>query len=70
MDLTGHIFAIGDLGGEKDNEETIRMRDLLKQLSTDGYIERGVVDNANDNVADNFEQIFNHYSKDTIRRIL
>ena len=24
---------------------------------------------ANDNVADNFEQIFNHYSKDTIRRI-
>ena len=25
---------------------------------------------ANDNVADNFEQIFNHYSKETIRRIL
>ena len=25
---------------------------------------------ANDNVADNFEQIFSHYSKDTIRRIL
>lgn len=25
---------------------------------------------ANDQVADNFEQIFNHYSKDTIRRIL
>ena len=25
---------------------------------------------ANDNVADNFEQIFQHYSKDTIRRIL
>ena len=25
---------------------------------------------ANDNVADNFEQIFNHYSKDTIRRTL
>lgn len=25
---------------------------------------------ANDNVADNFEQIFDHYSKDTIRRIL
>ena len=52
MDLTGHIFAIGDLGGEKDNEETIRMRDLLKQLSTDGYVERGVVDNTNDNVAE------------------
>lgn len=52
MDLTGHIFAIGDLGGEKDNEETIRMRDLLKQLTTDGYVERGVVDNANDNQAE------------------
>lgn len=52
MDLTGHIFMIGDLGGEKDNEETIRMRDLLKQMSTDGYIERGVVDNSNDNVAE------------------
>lgn len=52
MDLTGHIFMIGDLGGEKDNEETIRMRDLLKQLSTDGYIERGVVDNSNENVAE------------------
>ena len=25
---------------------------------------------ANDNIADNFEQIFEHYSKDTIRRIL
>ena len=25
---------------------------------------------ANDKVADNFEQIFEHYSKDTIRRIL
>lgn len=25
---------------------------------------------ANDNVADNFEQIFEHYSKDTIRRII
>lgn len=52
MDLTGHIFMIGDLGGEKDNEETIRMRDLLKQLSTDGYIERGVVDNSNENVTE------------------
>ena len=25
---------------------------------------------ANDNVADNFEHIFEHYSKDTTRRIL
>ena len=52
QDLTGHIFYIGDLGGAKSDEETIRMRDLLKQLSTDGYIERGVVDNNNDNVAE------------------
>ena len=52
MDLTGHIFYLMDLGGVKDNEETIRMRDLLKQLSTDGYIERGVVDNSNENVTE------------------
>ena len=52
MDLTGHIFYLGDLGGVKDNEETIRMRDLLKQLSTDGYVERGVVDNSNDNATE------------------
>ena len=52
MDLTGHIFMLGDLGGDKDNEQTILMRDLLKQLTTDGYVERGVVDNANDNQAE------------------
>lgn len=52
MDLTGYIFYLGDLGGEHDGDDTIRMRDLLKQLSTDGYVERGVVDNANDNVAE------------------
>lgn len=44
QDLTGHIFYLGDLGGDNDNENTIQMRDILKQLSTDGYIERGVVD--------------------------
>lgn len=44
QDLTGHIFYLQDLGGEKDNEETIALRDLLKQLSTDGYVERGIVD--------------------------
>ena len=43
-DLTGHIFFIGDLGGENDNKETIEFRDKLKQLSTDGHVERGVVD--------------------------
>lgn len=43
-DLTGMIFFIGDLGGENDNQNTIEFRDLLKQLSTDGYAERGVMD--------------------------
>lgn len=52
QDLTGCIFYLGDLGGDHDGDDTIRMRDLLKQLSTDGYIERGVVDNGNDNVAE------------------
>lgn len=52
QDLTGSIFYLGDLGGVKDNEETIRMRDLLKQLSTDGYVERGVVDNSNENATE------------------
>lgn len=44
QDLTGMIFFIGDLGGENDNQNTIEFRDLLKQLSTDGYAERGVMD--------------------------
>lgn len=52
QDLTGCIFYLGDLGGDHDGDDTIRMRDMLKQLSTDGYIERGVVDNNNDNMAE------------------
>ena len=48
QDLTGEIFFIGDLGGEKSNEDTIQLRDLLKELTTDGYIERGIVDKNND----------------------
>jgi len=52
QDLTGCIFYLGDLGGDHDGDDTIRMRDLLKQLSTDGYVERGVVDNNNDNMAE------------------
>lgn len=43
-DLTGWIFFIGDLGGSEDDQETIKFRDKLKQLTTDGYAERGVVD--------------------------
>ena len=46
-DLTGHIFYLGDLGGSKDSEDTIRLRDLIKQLNTDGYVERGVIDKDN-----------------------
>lgn len=42
-DLTGYIFYLGDIGGDKDDEETIRFRDRLKVLSTDGYIERGII---------------------------
>lgn len=45
MDLTGYIFALGDLGGENDDSKTIVLRDMLKQLTTDGMISRGVVDN-------------------------
>ena len=44
MDLTGYIFYIGDLGGDNSNEDTLRMRDMLKELSTDGYISRGLID--------------------------
>ena len=44
QDLTGKIFFIGDLGGSEDDQETIKFRDKLKQLTTDGYAERGVVD--------------------------
>jgi len=43
-DLTGWIFFIGDLGGAEDDAETIKFRDKLKQLTTDGYAERGIVD--------------------------
>lgn len=44
QNLTGKIFFIGDLGGSEDDQETIKFRDKLKQLTTDGYAERGVVD--------------------------
>ena len=43
-DMTGYIFYIGDLGGDDDNQNTIEFRDVLKQLSTDGYVERGLMD--------------------------
>ena len=43
-DMTGYIFYIGDLGGDNDNQNTIEFRDVLKQLTTDGFVERGVMD--------------------------
>lgn len=42
MDLTGHIFALGDMGGVKDDEKSIAFRDLLKALSTDGEVSRTI----------------------------
>ncbi|WP_458456486.1 hypothetical protein [Methanobrevibacter sp.] len=39
-DLTHHLFYLGDLGGINDDSRTIEFRDIIKQLSTDGYISR------------------------------
>ena len=49
QDLTGRIFYLGDLGGDNDNQNTIEFRDKIKQLSTDGHVERGIID-TNDNM--------------------
>ena len=43
-DLSGHIFFMGDLGGDFDDSDTLKMRDTLKELTTDGYKKRGIVD--------------------------
>ena len=42
MNLDGHIFALGDLGGVKDDEKSIAFRDLIKALSTDGKVSRTI----------------------------
>lgn len=42
-DLSGHIFFLGDLGGELDDADTLKLRDTLKELTTDGYKKRGVM---------------------------
>lgn len=52
QDLTSHIFYLGDMGGTFDDQNTIESRDLLKQLSTDGYISRGIVDEDGDGADD------------------
>ena len=59
MDLTGEVFYLGDLGGEKSNEDTIQLRDLIKELTTDGRIERGVVNK--DNNMEEEEQVITGY---------
>ena len=43
-DVTGHIFFMGDLGGEFDDNDTLKIRDKLKTLTTDGFVKRGIVD--------------------------
>ena len=40
QDLTHHLFYLGDLGGIRDDNNTIEFRDTLKPLSTDGFISR------------------------------
>ena len=59
----GYLLACFD---ENVNETTIT--EIAKQQPY--YFVMRDSSLANDNVADNFEQIFEHYSKDTIRRIL
>lgn len=39
-DLTQHIFYMGDLGGDHDDDNTKEFRDELKKLSTDGFTSR------------------------------
>lgn len=40
QDLTHHVFYLGDMGGVHDDEATIEFRDVMKALSTDGFISR------------------------------
>ena len=49
MNLDGHIFALGDMGGTKDDEKSIAFRDLLKALSTDGMVSRTISKKIGDN---------------------
>lgn len=41
-DMTGYIFYLGDIGSANDDAETDLFRNKIKQLSTDGHVERGV----------------------------
>lgn len=42
QDVSRKVFYLGDLGGVKDDIQTIDTRDILKELNTDGYVERGL----------------------------
>lgn len=42
QDVSRKVFYLGDLGGVKDDQQTIDTRDILKELNTDGYVERGL----------------------------
>lgn len=42
QDVSRRVFYLGDLGGVKDDQQTIDTRDILKELNTDGYVERGI----------------------------
>lgn len=42
QDVSRKVFYLGDLGGVKDDQNTIDTRDILKELNTDGYVERGI----------------------------
>lgn len=46
--LDSHIFYLQDLGGDMDDQNTIESRDVLKQLSTDGFASKGIVDEEGD----------------------
>ena len=44
QDMTGYIFYLGDIGSASDDAETDLFRNKIKQLSTDGHVERGITD--------------------------
>ena len=46
--LDSHIFYLQDLGGDMDDQNTIESRDVLKQMSTDGFASKGIVDEEGD----------------------
>lgn len=44
-DVTGMVFDLGDLGGgQKDDENTIELRNVLKRLISEGYFSRTITD--------------------------